>query len=222
MPLCVAFGLILFFLLRDPGGQKGFYRVLCMGDSLTASDYGQYTRHLKELFKEARINAQVFTAARPGNTSGEYLAYLKKTGVLSKYNPHLTVLMLGTNDVRIDGDRTPLEQYIQNMQSIIEKIKTDSHPLDREPAIFLVAVPPIFHCDLHTFDESSKQRLDREIVPAIRNLVRQEKLFLIDLYRFFQHNQALLPGIHPTAAGYRAMAGYIFSHLKEYIEKRKS
>lgn len=210
--------IIPYFLLKPAPGKIHYYKVLCMGDSLTESSYGQYPRSLKRLFKTGNMKVNVYTAAGPGNTSGEYLNYIKGTDILKKIKPHIVILMLGTNDVRIDGDHTPVKDYVKNMREIIAIIKNHGHPGDREAMIFLSTIPPIFHCDLPTFDETSQQRIGEEIVPAINLLAKEENLRLIDLYGFFEKKPELLPGIHPGKEGYRAMAELMFANLRPYIK----
>lgn len=210
--------IIAYFLVKPAPVKIQYYKVLCMGDSLTESSYGQYTRSLKRLFKTENLKVNVYSAAKPGNTSGEYLNYLKGTDILKKIKPHIVVLMLGTNDVRIDGDHTPVDSFIRNMREIIALIKNFKNPDGRKMLIFLSTIPPIFNCDLPTFDETSRQRVVEEIVPAIKTLAKEENLHLIDLFGFFEKKPELLPGIHPGKEGYRAMAEFIFANLRSYIK----
>ena len=215
--------LIIYFLLKpSPPVGTNYYKVLCMGDSLTESSYGQYTRHLRRLFKNENLNVSVYSAARPGNTSGEYLDYLRTSDILKKINPHILVLMLGTNDVRIDGDNTPLDRFEKNMREITGILQSFETPDGRSMRIFIMTIPPIFNCDLATFSEVSRRRVAGEIVPAIRKLGQEQEIHLIDLYEFLNRRPELLPGIHPGKEGYRAMAEFIFTKLRPFLNKGKT
>jgi len=212
--------IIVYFLLRPTlPVRANYHRVLCLGDSLTESSYGQYTRSLRRLFKAEDLKVNVYSAARPGNTSGEYLDYLRQSDILEKINPHILILMLGTNDVRIDGDSTPVDRFKENMREIIGILRRFKTHAGRKPGIFIMTILPIFHCDLSTFSDLSRQRIAKEIVPAIRKLAQEEELHLIDLYEFFKGRPELLPGIHPGQEGYRAMAKFIFSHIRSYVKQ---
>jgi lysophospholipase L1-like esterase len=210
--------IVTYFLVNRSPVKINYYKVLCLGDSLTESSYGRYTRGLRRLFKAENLKVNVYSAAKPGNTSGEYLAYLKEPNILKKINPHIIVLMLGTNDVRIDGDHTPLDGFKKNMGEIIAIIKNYENPGGMGANIFLATIPPIFNCDLPTFDETSQRRVGEEIVPAIKELAKEENIHLIDLFAFFEKKPELLPGVHPGQEGYRAMAEIIFSNIRPYIK----
>jgi lysophospholipase L1-like esterase len=56
-----------------------------------------------------------------------------------------------------------------------------------------------------------------EIVPAIRKLGQEQEIHLIDLYEFFKKRPELLPGVHPGKEGYRAMAEFIFTQIRLYL-----
>ncbi len=211
--------LVYYLLVKPTAVDINYYKVLCMGDSLTASSYGQYPRYLRQCFRTAGLNVNVYSAARPGSTSGEYLGYLKKSNLLGKINPHFLVLMLGTNDVRIDGDNTPLHQFQENMHEIIKLLRDHKNPDDSRKIIFIITIPPIFNCDLPTFNETSKQRVSQEIVPAIKRLAQEEKINLIDVFALFENRAELLPGIHPSKEGYQAMARFIFDKIHPHIKE---
>jgi len=189
-----------------------------MGDSLTESRFGNYTLHLQKFFIKNIINAKVISLGRPGNTSGEYLRYLESKTPIKKLNPDIVILMLGTNDVRIDGDNTPTNIYKKNMKKIIGIIRNTDNNNPDPVKIFIMTIPPIFVTDLNTFSTESVKRVENEIVPAIREMSEKEKLKLIDINSFFHRNKDLLPGIHPSPAGYFMMAKFIFNQLKKDLK----
>ncbi|MCI0470090.1 MAG: SGNH/GDSL hydrolase family protein, partial [Candidatus Aminicenantes bacterium] len=188
---------------------------------LTASSYGQYTRRLQRLFNTGSLKGNVYSAARPGNTSGEYLEYLGASNIIRKINPHILVIMLGTNDVRIDGDHTETARFEENMRKIIALIENYKKPGSAKFFVFLATIPPIFKCDLATFDKTSQRRVEQEIVPVIRKLAGEKRLHLLDVYRFFEKKPHLLPGIHPSKEGYRAMAEFMFADILKTCRKKQ-
>ena len=216
--LMVALAVIWIGLVPAGSDARPGPIIICMGDSLTESEFGYYPKHLQGLLKQQGIAAKVITAARPGNTSGEYLDYLKRSGILEKIRPDMTIVMLGTNDVRVDRDHTPLSRYRHNMIQIISRIKAGKAFRRSPTTIFIASIPPIFKIDLRTFDESSKKRVEEEIVPAIRNLARQEQIHFIDVFSFFQKRPELMAGIHPRKRGYFGLARFIFDCIRPYLE----
>jgi lysophospholipase L1-like esterase len=196
------------------------FHILCMGDSLTESEFGYYPKHLQGLLKRNGFRSRVQTAARPGNTSGEYLEFINRTGFLKKLKVDLAILMLGTNDVRIDRDSTPLPRYVENMKAIIREVKNCSSSDGSNPVIFIATIPPIFKVDLHTFSEISKKRVSEEINPAIRKIAQEEGINLLQINLFFIKYPELLPGIHPTRSGYYELARFIYDNILIFMEKK--
>ncbi len=193
------------------------YSILCIGDSLTESKYGSYVGSLKNQFQRSGIPAKIHSAARPGNTSGEYLDYLKQATVLEETNPAIVIIMLGTNDVRIDSDRTPLALFTQNLRAIVRKVKNHRNPDGSYPQLFIATPPPIFSIDIDVFDKHSIQRIATEIAPAIRDLAKAERVNLVDVYDYFLNKPAVLPGIHFNTRGYELLGKWIFKHIDSSI-----
>ncbi len=209
---------LLGFYWHYSQGKSKPVKILCIGDSITESSYGSYPKYLRALLKEYGIKADVISAARPGNTSGEYLRFLKRSEILKKSNPSIVLIMLGTNDVRIDSDRTSKKKFILNMKEIIRIVKKYGERKNKRILIFLLTPPPIFNIDIKTFDESSKKRLKKEIVPAIRGLARKNNLKLIDTFSFMKNKKSLIPGIHPSQEGFYKMAKFIYKNIIPYIK----
>jgi len=204
--------LVLFLIYCFSGEEETF--VLCLGDSITGSNWGNYPTHLNKLFLKNKIRCTAVTRARPGNTSGEYLRYFKKSKALKKFKPEMVVLMLGTNDVRIDYDNTPVKEFKENISEIIKIIKDFEKKKKMKIDIYLCTIPPIFKADLNTFTKESIRRVEEEIVPAIEELSVEHDLQLIDMHSVFERNKDLLPGIHPSPGGYYKMAKVIYNRLR--------
>lgn len=193
--------------------------IICIGDSITESSYGNYPVILQKIFLKNKIKAKIISLGRSGNTSGEYLRFLKIADPLRKQKANIVIIMLGTNDVRIDGDHTPTPLYIENMLKIIGRVRSQAVNNPDRIKIFIATIPPIFVTDLYTFNKDSVKRVREEIVPAIKKIAVENDLILIDINRFFNDNRSLLPGIHPSPAGYFKMAKFIFKNLAEHMKQ---
>jgi lysophospholipase L1-like esterase len=217
-------GIIILFLFSSIFISKKFsinnlnqIKILCIGDSITESSYGNYPKILQSLFHENGIPIKVVSAGRPGNNSGEYLGFLNHSSILEKTNPSIILIMLGTNDVRIDSDKTSKRKYIENMKNIIRIIKNYEKKRGNKIIIFLLTPPPIFNIDINTFNNKSIYRLKKEIAPAVRKFAKKNRLHLIDIYNYFINKPNLLPGIHPSEKGFYKMSKYIYKKLLPYI-----
>lgn len=192
-------------------------RILCMGDSITASGYGDYPLHMAALFRKQAAEVEVLTAARPGNTSGEYLRWMRDTRLLEKTNPHLAVVMLGTNDTRIDGDHTPTPRFLTNMEAILDLLHSHRNPDTTRPAVLLATIPPIPTPSLEVFNQESQRRVEKEINPAIRQLARQHNLQLAEVHGFFRRRIELMSGVHPTPEGYKALGQFLSKEVRAFL-----
>lgn len=208
----------VFFGTRRATGPNRARVILCLGDSMTEGDYGGYPAQMRLLAKETGYGVRIVSAARPGNNSREYLAFLRNSDLPRKYNPDIVLLMLGTNDARVDGDRTPVDEFERNMNLIVDRIEgAGDGRRQRLPNLFLATIPPIFLIDLPNFSAESRRRIGGEINPAIRRLAGKRNLHLVDAERLFLENPDLLPGIHPDAAGYRRMALTFFAAIRPFL-----
>jgi TolB protein len=186
--------------------------VLCAGDSFTASGYPDT---LRNLFEKKKIKARVVNKGVNGHTSGEYLHFMKQNDILNKENPDVVLLMLGTNDIRVDRDHTRTDQFIKNMNEILFLIKAYSDRNGKKPKIFLSNIPPIPENPPSTFSSESIIRVTGEINPAIESIAREQEITLVDNYQLFIDRKDLLHDIHPTQKGYELMAENWYRHVAE-------
>ncbi len=177
--------------------------VLCAGDSITAGGYPWY---LQRRLDEAGYRLLVVNAGEKGNTSGEYLGFLRRSRILARTNPRWVLLQLGTNDVRIDGDATSVERFRENLDAILDHLTGHRNPDGSTPRVLLATIPPVPVEIAGYFTAASRARIDREINPAIRETGGRRRIQLVDNHRLFVARPELLPGIHPSEKGYRALA----------------
>jgi lysophospholipase L1-like esterase len=177
--------------------------VLCAGDSITAGGYPWY---LKRRLDEAGQRFQVINAGEKGNTSGEYLGFLRRSRLLDRTNPRWVLLQLGTNDVRSDGDATFVRRFRENLEAILDQVVAHRNPDGSTPRVLLATIPPVPVEVAGHFDAASRARVEADINPAIREIAGRRGIPIVDNHRLFAARPELLPGIHPSEAGYRALA----------------
>jgi lysophospholipase L1-like esterase len=184
--------------------------VLCAGDSITA---GGYPWHLKRRLDEAGYRLQVINAGEKGNTSGEYLGFLRRSRILERTNPRWVLLQLGTNDVRSDGDATSVEQFREHLDAILDLVAGHRNPDGSSPGVLLATILPVPVEIAGHFSAASRVRVDTEINPAIREIAGRRQIRLVDNHRLFADRPELLPGIHPNEQGYRALGDFWYDTL---------
>jgi lysophospholipase L1-like esterase len=191
--------------------RPGFI-ILCAGDSLTAQGYPQPLRRM--IGREAGVAVKVLNRGRSGNTSGEYLRYIRnRTASLAALHPDFILLQLGTNDVRIDADRTSVADFEKNMRGIIGILRGFRSRADRPPVIFLGLIPPVPEGAGFPFSRESGRRVREEINPALLRLAAELGTPLVDNYSLYVSRPDLLPDVHPNREGYRELARNWFRAL---------
>lgn len=203
------------FLLTCSPSQRGVI-VLCAGDSLTESSYPKF---LKNILISEGTRAKILNFGRSGNTTGEYLNYLlNNKESLAKKHPDIVCLLLGTNDVRNDHDRTSNEQFYTNMKDIIAIFSQFKDPNGKKTRILLSTIPPIPEEVSFPFSPESRKRVVNEINPLILKIGKEENLPVVDNTTLFLKEPGLLPEVHPTEEGYRRLAHNWFKALQPLIK----
>ncbi len=195
--------------------------IFCAGDSLTSKAYPHF---LQRLFNADGIAARVINHGVSGDTSGEYLSFLRnpsRAEALMWDRPDIILIQLGTNDVRLDGDFLSTDQFVANMRQIIMFFKDFISRTADPSRIVLALIPPIPENTSFPFSPESARRVRQEINPAIARLAGEYGLPLVDNYRIFFDRPDLLPGVHPTRDGFRLMAGNWYATIKEILKDRK-
>jgi lysophospholipase L1-like esterase len=195
---------ILAASVCGPATRSRAVVILCAGDSLTAE---AYPRMLRQALREEGVRARVLDEGRSGNTSGEYLKFLRGASLRLKAEaPDAILLQLGTNDVRFDGDRTALPDFVRNMREIVRIFGEFRDRAGRPSTLFLATIPPVPESSPFPFTPASARRVVEEINPALRDLAAGAGLTLVDNYALFAEAPELLPGVHPSEEGYRRLA----------------
>jgi lysophospholipase L1-like esterase len=217
LALIFIFALSVLFLTTACSTPRHGLIILCAGDSLTDSEY---PGDLARLLRGDGIPARVLNFGRKGNTSGEYLRFLEgRRSALAKERPDFILLELGTNDVRLDGDRTSSPDFARNMRAIIAIFRGFSTRSGGRPVILLASIPPVPETAAFPLGPASAERVSREINPLIRDIAREERLVFVDNYAVFAGSPELLPGVHPSREGYRRLARNWHDALAPLIRK---
>jgi len=207
--------LLLVPLLTSCKSSSNGLIILCAGDSITESIYPRY---LQKALKREGIKARVLNYGINGNTSGEYLNFLNKNKeALSNKYPDFILLQLGTNDVRIDHDKTESLQFYMNMKNIISLFRTFKAQTGRDSQILLATVPPIPENVSFPFNKNSASRVTEEINPLIKKICMEENIPLVDNHIIFVNSPKLLPEVHPSREGYRELSLNWLRALKPFL-----
>lgn len=156
-------------------------RVACVGDSLTRGDrdpnathaarkwalVGNYPMRLQEKLG-SRFTVQNFGRGGASLLSGSGFSYWDTTELAAAldYNPHLAIVMLGTNDARLPVWRDP--DLAAKVAPATQLLKDDTarllhrfRTLSNAPAIVLVTPPPLL-------EPGSEDARTRHVLPALR------------------------------------------------------
>ena len=209
----VGFLIVVFRAKEEEESLEGIV-VLCAGDSITAAGYPGY---LQKRFHSLGKNITVLNKGVNGHTSGEYLQYMKSVSLLEETDPDIVLLQLGTNDVRIDGDKTSTVDFTANMREIITLIESYTNLKGKKLELVLGTVPPVQRMRF-PFDADSGRRVVEEINPSIMEMVRRQGTAFIDNYQLFIEHPEHLPGIHPDEEGYRLLAENWLSALLPILD----
>ncbi|MBX2876602.1 MAG: SGNH/GDSL hydrolase family protein [Saprospiraceae bacterium] len=176
----------------------------------------------------AQLSAQVINAGVSGNTTADLLRRLGEDVLVHK--PDLVILMVGTNDMLNSKKLISYQDYQENMEEIVRRIK------ERGTEVLIMSSPPVDSAYLF-------QRHDRSLYAATPNekmkracgivdsVATEYGLYFLDLYEKLselglpKHNEDLFiknlknsgraDGVHPTPLGYYFIATHIYQLLKE-------
>ena len=209
----VSLSLMLAILFCSCSPSPKSLIILCAGDSITEVGYPRY---LQKILKNEGVQVKILNKGKSGNNSREYLTFLEKNqDALSESTPDFVLLQLGTNDVRIDHDRTSATDFYNNMKQIISLLRRLRTRAGKKTLILLASIPPIPENIPFPFAQESGKRVEEEINPLIQKIALEEKIPLVDNHSLFLQSPHLLPDIHPSQEGYKALAQNWFTALKK-------
>ncbi len=207
-------------------------RVACVGDSITAgarvdAATESYPARLQEILGEQYTienfglgGATLLKSGRPN--------VWQKLEEVKKFNPHLVVISLGTNDT-VAGQRRnweKIDQFDRDYTALIDQLAS----LPAKPRIILCTPTSMV---LSTHDLSSerlvnlKERKPRlqQLCARVRSLAKthaSKNVSLLELNAVLAERPDLLTekdGVHPNAAGYLEIANAVARHIREGDER---
>jgi lysophospholipase L1-like esterase len=149
---------------------------------------------------------QVINQGVPGNTALQLLARI--TTVISE-KPQLVIIMIGTNDAVTD--RSIYHDFKSNLSEIIDSLK------DNGSAVMLLTPPPIESWSKYA---ANNPKID-SVCAVIDTLSIVKNCYFVNVNQDL--NQIITPanshqlfstdGLHPSAAGYADIAGYVYNYM---------
>lgn len=200
--LAVSVTLIVVFSETLKGSPT---RVACIGDSIT--EMNSYPADLQDLLGDSYFVGEFGAGGSTVliDTSNPYI-YTKAFLRAKAFLPDIVVIMLGTNDARLDN-----YQSIDNFVADYEQLVREVQALESYPKIYLVKPPPIFHNDLSL---SNAHLLDG-VIPGIEQVAKNLGLHAIDVYTPLvgHFDYFMEDGVHPNNKGASVIATEIYNAI---------
>lgn len=206
--------LLLLSLLLSIWEPAATIKIACVGDSITfgagIEDRKQnaYPKLLNDLLGKPYVVRNFGVNGRTALKKGDY-PFVETTSYQKalRSKPDLVVLMLGTNDSKIQNRR-----YLPEFEADYRALIRSFQALDSAPRIVLMLPPPSFLEDTSSIWDPVIQE---QIKPIIQRIAYEENLELIDLYPFFVERPDLMPDkIHPSAQGAAIIARRLSKLIK--------
>ena len=190
-------------------------KVACVGNSITYG-YGlsspstqSYPARLQVLLGNGYSISNFGVSARTMLKNGDrpYWNEPAYTQALA-LNPDIVIIMLGTNDSKLNTNWTPhKDDFYGDYVDMIKSFKS----LDSKPEIYACLVPPAYK----EIWEISDATIKNEVNPKIKQVAIDECVNLVDMYTHMSDKNAtfLSDGIHPNATGASEIANYIYEIL---------
>jgi lysophospholipase L1-like esterase len=178
----------------------------------------------------AAANAQTVINAGHGGDNTRNLLKRLEVDVLSK-QPSLVILLVGSNDALNSKNSVELDEYRRNLKSLISQIKSSS------AKVLLVTQPPCYapyvikrHSAEFFNGKDPNQKLEA-VRDAGEAVAKDEGVPVVELWSVFGEisktdsadslmrnvaNSRSEDGVHPTPAGYQAMADQIAKGIREH------
>ncbi len=192
--------------------------IYCLGDSLTEGDYGVYGKsgianvqaENYPYFLGKLTGAKVVNHGKCGYRSSTFLKYYD-SGAVKLSDADMIIIMLGTN-----GGLNPVEDTPDNAdyRSLIERCKKDA------PGARIYLCTPPHATENPAMSNCGYMPQIRRAVAFVKQLAEEYELDLIDVASceaFTAETEAVMQpndGLHFSAAGYEALARFIYEAIK--------
>jgi len=186
---------VFFETFGDRTNDLNATRVACLGDSIT--ELSNYPNDLQTMLG-ANYNVKNFGVSGSTVLLHTYEPYIEQEAFqrAKEFLPTIVVILLGTNDARVD---IYYEQLVREVQA-----------LESKPKIFLVKPPPIFDNEFNL----SNANLLEGVIPRIEQVAKELGLTTIDVYTpLANHSEYFVDGVHPNNDGARLIASEIYKAI---------
>jgi sialate O-acetylesterase len=198
-------------------------RVACIGDSIT---FGHSIADREHKSYPAVLAKRLGTSADVRNFGVNGATALKRgTRPYSdqkayhdalKFKPQFVVIMLGTNDTNKNSWPDHHDEFAADYSAIVDSFRA-ANPAAQ---IWLCLPPPLFRDRRTAWDTDAI--LKDQIVPTIREVARQKKCNVIDVYSLFANEATLFAdGVHPNAQGAQQLADAIGRELAPRLKHER-
>lgn len=190
----------------DPEKYDRTIRVACIGDSITWGDGIEdreiycYPNVLNNLlgqrFEVKNFGVSGATLLKHGN-----FPYWNTEAFTQaqEYNPDVVIIMLGTNDSKLQNWKYS-EEFRTDLISLIVKFRY----LPSEPQVWLCTPCPVYGDGQWGITPKIVQN---QIIPIIRQVADEYETPLIDIFSALNHQSELFPDlVHPNAKGAELIA----------------
>ncbi len=181
-------------------------------------------------FTSCRSSYQVLNKGIAGNNSSDLLARVDKDVIANK--PDLVILMVGSNDMINSKKFIRVNDYLSNLDSIVNLIKA-GRPKVKLVVSSILPVEESYLFQRHdpkNFPDKPNVKI-KQLNNAIEQFAKERNLIFIPLYDEFvrygtdytspesllvnSKNSSVDDGVHPTANGYKIIGDYFYQKLKE-------
>jgi lysophospholipase L1-like esterase len=181
-------------------------RVACIGDSIT--ELTGYPEDLQVLLGHDSVvgNFGVRGATVSFDSVNPYYFDAAFQEALS-FQPSTVIIMLGTNDARLDNC-TQIKNFTRDYEQIINRILSSN---SSKPQFHLVKPPPI----LENYLNLSNTALIEGVLPRIEQIATKLNLPIIDAYTpFVNHPEYYVDGVHLNIKGAKLIAEKVYQAIK--------
>jgi len=197
------FCILFIFLNTILLSQESSIRIACVGNSITHGGYNSqsYPQQLAKLLGSG-YNVQNFGISGTTMLKKGDMPYWNQQRYwdAKDFNPHILLIMLGTNDSKPQNWAYG-EEFYGDYMDMISDFRKDG----KDPIIFLAFPPPAFKI----LAGITNSVIHDQIIPLIDSVHTSANTLTIDYYNYFLPHPELFPdGVHPNSDGYKIMAEF--------------